>query len=131
MHMIHHGMWDVFELLDPKNPNVTWDLFNRLGRFPLKSVISHVQALRATADKYTLDNLDWSGEYLRNTLNPDLLTKALTHVNIAASGPEILSATLLVIHSSNFEVMETVKDQLRDIKLSNYPWENIHDCCTD
>ena len=72
-----------------------------------------------------------SGEYLRNTLHLDLLTKLLTHVNISASGPEVLAALILVIHATNFEIMEQVRDKLRAIKLSDYSGEDIDALCAD
>ena len=129
-HMIKHGLWDVFYIPDPKNSAVKWDLFRHLGKFPLTYVVTYVETLRSTADQYALHNLDWSGEFLRNSLNSDLLTKVLKLVDISASGPEVLSATLTVIHSSNYEIMEKVRNQLANIRLSNFPGENVDDCCT-
>ena len=63
-------------------------------------------------------------------MDTDLLTKVLTHVNISASGPKVLSTTILVVHYYNFEVTEKFGDNLNDVKLSNFTVEYIHDCCT-
>ena len=128
-HMISQGMWDVFSIPDPKNKQVKWDLFSHLGRLPLDAISQHVKDLRANADKYIIDNLDWSGDYLRASLHSTLLSKVLDRLPISASGPEVLSATHAVIQSSTFEVMEDVRDQLKAISLSNYPGENIDKCC--
>ena len=58
-----------------------------------------------------------------------LLTKVLTHVNVAASRPEILAALIIVIHASNFEILDKVKDKLTATKLSDFPGENIELYC--
>ena len=49
-----------------------------------------------------------------------LPTKVLTHDNMADYGPEILEALSLVIHASNFEIMDKVKDKLNVTKLSDF-----------
>ena len=40
---------------------------------------------------------------------------------MADSGPEILEALIIVIHASNFEIMDKVKDKLAATKLSDFP----------
>ena len=60
-HMIIHGMWDVFSILDPFDTTKTWDLFHHTASFTLLTVVSHVEELRKTGDKHTVDNLEWSG----------------------------------------------------------------------
>ena len=50
-----------------------------------------------------------------------LLTKVLAHVNVSDSGPEIMAALIIVIHASNFEIMDKVKDKLAATKLSDFP----------
>ena len=54
-----------------------------------------------------------------------LLTKVLDHVNLAASGPEILVDLIIVICASNFEIMDKVKDKLAATNLSGFPGDNI------
>ena len=102
MHIIHYIMYNVFEIPDTNNPEVKWNLFQWLGSFPLNYVITHIQKIRITYGKYNLDNLEWSGNYPRKNMDPDLLTKVLTHVNISASIPKVLSTTILVVHYYNF-----------------------------
>ena len=130
MHIIHHRMYNVFEIPDTNNTEVKWDLFQWLGSFPLKYVITHIQKIRITYGKYNLDNLEWSGNYPHKNMDTDLLTKVLTYVNISASSPKVLSDTIFFIHYSNFEVVEKVGDKLCDVKLSNFYWKNIYDCYT-
>ena len=61
-HMILHGMWDVFRILDQFDTTKTWDLFHRTASITLLTVVSHMEELRETRDKHTIDNLNWSGE---------------------------------------------------------------------
>ena len=57
------------------------------------------------------------------------LTKVLAHVNLDSSGPDILLALILVIPTSNFEILDKVKDKLDDTKLSDFPGENFELYC--
>ena len=124
-HMILHSMWDVFRILDPFDTTKNWDLFHHMDRFTLLTVVSHVEELRKTGDKHTIDNLDWSGEYIRASMELPILNKVLTHVNVAASGPEIQAALILVMYDSNFEVMNNVNNKLTNTKLSNFIGDNV------
>ena len=56
-------------------------------------------------------------------------TKVLAHVNLDSSGPDILLALILVIPTSNFEILDKVKDKLDDTKLSDFPGENFQLYC--
>ena len=58
-------------------------------------------------------------------MESDLFTKVLIHVNISAVGPKVLYDALIVIHDSNFKVMESFWGKLHDVKLSNFTDENI------
>ena len=53
------------------------------------------------------------------------LTKVLAHVNLDSSGPDILSALILVIPTSNFEILDKVKDKLANTKLYDFPGDNF------
>ena len=95
-------MWDEFIILDPFDSIKTWDLFHRTAHFILLTVVSHVEEFHKTLDKHTIYNLDWSGEYLWASMELPLLTKVLDHVNVSASGTDILESLILVIRASNF-----------------------------
>ena len=58
-----------------------------------------------------------------------LLTKVLAHVNVSDSGPEILAALIIVIHASNFEIMDKVKEKLTATKMYDFPGENVELYC--
>ena len=56
------------------------------SRFPLSLIKSKIDTVKAAADEYALDNLEWSGDYLRNSLKTDLLTQVLEEVEINSNG---------------------------------------------
>ena len=67
-------MYDVCIMPDPnKNPKGIYDLFRHSGRFNLKQIIGYVDTFKSTADQYDLEQLDWSGRYMYNYLDPYLL----------------------------------------------------------
>ena len=53
-----------------------------------------------------------------------LLTKVLACINVSIYDPDIMVALILVIHASNFEILDKVKDNLTATKLSGFPEEN-------
>ena len=46
-----------------------------------------------------------------------------------ASGPKIYIAIMTVCFSDSFEALEETKAELRKIKLTDFPGENVVDCC--
>jgi hypothetical protein len=127
-HIIRSGMWDVFYIQDPCNPAQKWDLFKKQARFPLEYVKEYVRTFRQTADKYALQNLEWSGEYMRNSLSSQLLAKVVEEVSVSASGPEMLVATMTIIYSGQgYDALEQCKNELKSLTLKQFPGENVVD----
>ena len=55
--------------------------------------MQHVAEFKADPsnwDTFGLQNLEWSGEYLRNSLSAELMSKVLREVPMNASGPSFL-----------------------------------------
>ena len=127
--MIIHGMWDLFGILESFGTTKSWNLFHHTDRFTLLTVVSHVEELFKTGDKHSIDNWDWSGEYLQASMDLTLLTKIPDNVFVTDSGPEILVALILVIHASNFEILDKLKDKLDATKLSDFIGENVELYC--
>ena len=94
-------MWDVFSLPDPRNKEKRWDILLHQSRFPLDYIKSHVQSLLkvSEADQYVVQNLTWSGVYLRSTLTNTSLQKVLTLVLLTATGPEVYVAIMTLFFS--------------------------------
>ena len=132
-HMISQGMWDVFLIPDPANKSISWDLFKKHGRFTLtyvKQVIAERMSKRDWADQSALANLNWSGQYMRNVISAELLTKVLKDVEITASGPEVFIAIMRIMFTDSYDATESWKTELKCLQLTNFPGENIADCCT-
>ena len=80
------------------------------------------------ADQYIVQNLTWSGVYLRDTLSNDLLQKVLTLVPLTATGPEVYVATMTTIISNSYYSLMDTLNQTRNIKLKDHPGRDAADC---
>ena len=101
--MINNGMWYVFSLPDTPNKEKRWDLLLHQSRFPLDYIKRNVQSLLngSKADQYVVQNLMWSGVYLRSTLSNTLVRNILTLVPLTATGPEVFVATMTTFLSDS------------------------------
>ena len=129
--MINNGMWDVFSLPDPRNKEKRWDILLHQSRFPLDYVKRHVQSLLkgSEADQYVVQNLTWSGVYLRSTLSNTLLQKVLTLLPLTATGPEVFVSTMTTFISGSYDALEETLNHMKSLKLKSYPGGNVTDCC--
>ena len=107
-HMVNNGMWDVFSLPDPRNKEMRWDILLHQSRFPLDYVKIHVQSLLkgSEADQYVVQNLTWSGVYLRSTLSNTLLQEVLTLVPLTATGPEVYVSIITTFLSDSYDALD-------------------------
>ena len=126
-------MWDVFSLPDPHNKEKRWDILLHQSRIPLDYVKRHVQILLkgSEADQYVVQNLTWSGVYLRSTLSNTLLQKVLTLVPLTATGPEFYVAIMTTFLSDSYDALEETLNHMKILKLKSYPGENVSDFCAE
>ena len=91
----------------------------------------HVQSLqkRSEADQYVVQNLMWSGVYLRSTLTNTLIWKVLALVPLTATGPEVFVNTMTTFLSDSYDALEETLNHMKSLKLKSYPGENVMDCC--
>ena len=101
-------MWDVFSLPYPRNKNKRWDLLLHQSRFTLEYVKRHVQSLLkgSESDQYVVQNLTWSGVYLRSTLSNTIIQKVLTLLPLTETGPEVFFATMTTLLSDSYDALE-------------------------
>ena len=68
----------------------------------------HVKILNkgSKEDQYVVQNLTWSGVYLRSTFPNTLLQKVLALVTLTATGPEVFVATMNKFISNYYDVLE-------------------------
>ena len=97
-------MWNVFYIVEQQNKEKEWDLLLHHSKFPLEYVKGLIQSLLkgSEVDQYIVQNLTWSGAYLRSTLSNDLLQKVLTFVPLTATVPEVYVATMTTIISNSY-----------------------------
>ena len=128
--MIRNGMWNVFYITDSQNKEKEWDLLLHHSKFHLEYVKGLVQSLLkgSEVDQYIVQNLTWSGVYLRSTLSNDLLQRVLSLVPLTATGPEVYVATMTnIIYDSYYSFMDTL-NQMKNLKLKDQPGRDSADC---
>lgn len=124
--VIERGLYGVFLVPDSANQE-GWDLFHKHGRFTVVNVQSHTLKLQLIADPYCVNNLKWSGNLLRSTLHPTLKSKVDAVVGVNASGPEVLIAAIKeAFTGDSYEQLEALKKELKDMKLKDFPGEDIN-----
>ena len=76
-----------------------------------------------------VQNLTWSGVYLRSILSNTLLQKVLILVPLTATGPEVFVVTMNTFLSYYYYILEETLTHMKSLKLNIYPGENVTDCC--
>ena len=80
------------------------------------------------ADQYIVQNLTWSGVYLRSTMSNDLLQRVMTLVPLTATGPEVYVATMTTIISYSYYSLVGTLNHTKNLKLKDHPDRDAADC---
>ena len=114
---------------DPRNKEKRWDILLRQYRLPLEYVKDYVQILLrgSEAYHYVVQNLTWSGVYLRIPLSNTLLQKVLPLMPLTATGPEVFVDTMTTFLSDYYDALEETLTHTKSLKLNSYPGENVTD----
>ena len=80
------------------------------------------------ADQYIVQNLTWSGMYLRSTFSNDLLQKVLALVPLTATGPEVYVATRNTIISDSYYYLVNTLNHTKNLKLKDHLGRDAADC---
>ena len=82
----------------------------------------HVQSLKKgyEADQYVVQNLTWSGVYLRSNLSNNILQKVLILVPLTATGPEVFPATMIEFLSDSYDDLEETFNNMNIITIKSY-----------
>ena len=64
-----------------------------------------------------VQNLTWSGVYLRSTFSNTLLQKVLTLVPLTATGIEVFVATMTKFLSDSYDALEETLTHMKSLKL--------------
>ena len=127
-HMVENGMWSVFQYTDPIS-NKTFNLFDNLGEIKFYDLKVYIQDFKQKeADFYDLENLDWSGQWFRNSLTANFLRSILLKVDLEASGPEMLVAIFESMHYMDAQAAQALEAQLKSLTLASFAGENVPKC---
>ena len=96
-----------------------------MGRFQLEEVKKQIASVKLTSDFYALQNLEWSGRYLLASIHSSLYEKVLNKIPVNSTGPEVLSAIIACTATYSYDSMENLKNKLKNIKISDFPGENV------
>ena len=112
-------MWDVFYLPETRNKENKWGLFLNQYIFPLDYTKHHVKSLQKyfKADKYIVQNLKWSGVYLRSTLLYAILQKELELVPLTKTGSEVYVANMNTVLSYYCDSLVGNMNHMKSLKL--------------
>ena len=75
-----------------------------------------------------VQNMTWSGAYLRITFSFDLPKKILKMVPLTATGPEVYIATMTNILSNSYDYLVDALNHMKILKLKDRLGVNVADC---
>jgi hypothetical protein len=127
-HMIINGLYDIFVIVNPAGKK--FDLFSSHSLFLEDDIKEHVMALRATGCLLVIENLMYSGTYLRNSIDATLYQKVIEDSGVNATGPEVFGSLMKILYSDSFEAIDQCRATLKTIHLSDFPGENVELCCS-
>ena len=83
----------------------------------------HVKSLNEGSkdDNYVVQNLIWSGVYLRITFSNTILEKVSIMVPLTATGTEVYFSTIETVISDLYYALEENLNVLKRLKLKSYP----------
>ena len=99
-HMIINGLFDIFVIVNTEGQE--FDLFSSHSLFLEDDIKTHVDTLRATGCLLVIENLMYSGTYLRNSIDATLYQKVIEDSSINATGPEVFGLLMKILHSDSF-----------------------------
>ena len=99
----------------------------------MDDVKRYVQSLHKGSDKcqYVVQNLRWSGVYLRSTLSNTLLQRVLPLVPLTATVFKVFVAIMTTFISDSYDVLEYTLNQTKSLNLKIYPGDNVIDYCAE
>jgi hypothetical protein len=117
-HMELTGMDSVFWFADPTDSTQMLNVFTSHSRFPEKLT-------NGTYDKYDIQNLEFSANYLRESLDVTLRGDIRGLLRAKITGPELFMTIVSEIQSSLVRLYRAKERQLEAMSLKTYPGENV------
>ena len=76
-----------------------------------------------------VQNLTWSGVYLRSSLLYSLFQNILKLVSLTATGPEVYVATMTTVLSNYYDSLVDTLNQMKSLKLKDNTVGDVANCC--
>ena len=89
----------------------------------------HVKSIQrgSKVDKYVVQNLTWSGVYLRSNFSNTLLQKVLILVPLTSTRPEVFITIMSTFLYYSYDALEEPLNHMKSLKLKIYPGKNVTD----
>ena len=77
------------------------------------------------ADQYLVQNLVWSGVYLRRKFSNAIIQEVLTFVPLTSTRPEVYVSAMTTFFSNSYNDLEETVNNLKSLKINSYLGENV------
>ena len=91
----------------------------------LKEGIIDRNGMRQEPCQYDIQNLDWSGQFILNSITKRLYDDVTQQVGAHASGPRILQEIVSIKQQLDATAIITMQEQLCQMRLDKEPAENV------
>ena len=120
------GMDTIFKI--PKsNQTAEQDLLRNLTALPHADVDAWVSELKegANACPYDIQNLDWSGMYIYNSVTKKLYDDIVDSIGTSESGPRVLQEIICIKQQTDAGGIRAMETKLQTLSLAKEPAENV------
>ena len=129
--MISNGIWDILFLTDILNQEKKLKLLLHHSWFLLDWIKLHIKILQkySNSDQCVVQNLIWSGVYLKISFKNDIIQKLPTLVVLTETRTKVYVPIMAVIISNYYYSLKETFNHLNSIKPKIYYGSNISDFC--
>ena len=130
--MEHCGMDGIFRILSKDHSEETY-ILKDWGQYEPSVIKTWVKDLRKGLPKddtsidacpYDIDNLEWSGKAIANSVSLKLWSTIEKEVGYDSSGPEVFSAIIEKMQSVSDAAVRMMVGDLKNMKLKEYPGQD-------
>ena len=123
-HAVKTGTISQFEVVHP-TLGATFNVIINPYLMDPKDVTLAYKTAHATPDQNDIVNAELTSEYCSKAFKPHVITNVLLKTPHNTPGCILFSHAIWHLQHMTFELVNTTKKSLRDLKLTNYPAENV------
>lgn len=123
-HLQNCGMDSVFYIPKKGTTEPLYFLCTEWGKINTEDVDAYLQ-IDTNFDKYDKQNLNWSGEFLQDSISIELWTAIEPDMGLRLSGPRILAAVICQYRATASITIRNLMNQLMEMSLAKTPGENV------